>query len=204
MNDKAFLINKKTMRGVEMNELPKEADTFDVIKKALIIITPEGEIFTVEDKGQRMHKDLFNAVNNDKVQELIKNALPFGNTMSLKLSQNGYTILFGNNASSVSGAKYYYKVLDLPSKWEQGEEAKNKYLSLLRTFEHMSPEIIDKGLALEINIITPNGRFVTIHYPNDEFKNKKFKAEEVAKLIESKQGELENENNNQRPGGWYI
>ena len=124
--------------------------------------------------------------------------------MSEKLSQNGYTALIGQRASKVFKAEYYYKVLYLPSKWEQGEEAKNKYLSLLRTFEHMSSEIIDKGLALEIRIITPNGRYVKIYYPNDEFKNKRFKAEEVAKLIESKQGELENENNNQRPGGWYI
>ena len=180
----------------------EENDLFNVIKKALIIITPEGEVITVEDDNQEYHRELFTQTRNAIIQELSKRGIN-GRIKSQILSQNGHTVLIGNKASSSQGEDYYYKILNLPSAWKKKKS--EEYLKeLLRGIQRIDSEFIDKGLALEIRIITPNGRYVTIYYLNDEFKNKRFKAEEVAKLIESKQGELENENNNQRPGGWYI
>lgn len=178
-----------------MNELPKEADTFDIIEDALIIITPDGKIFTVEDENQVRHKDLFERIEDKNIQGFIKQ-IAFGTLMSSKLGQNGYTVLIGSKASSEQGEGYYYKILNLPSEWKKDKDAKDKFIFLLKTFERIPQEIIDKGFALEIRINMPDGQYSEIYYPNEVFKNNSFNAEKEAERIKKMQEELKQGNSN--------
>lgn len=180
----------------------EETDLFNVIKKALIIITPEGEVITVKDDNQKYHRQLFAQTRNAIIQEVSKKGIN-GRIKSQILSQNGHTVLIGDKASSSQGEGYYYKILNLPSEWKKDKDAKDKFIFLLKTFERIPQEIIDKGFALEIRINMPDGQYSEIYYPNEVFKSSKFNADEAYLLIKKIQEQL-NQDNSRKPGGFSL
>ncbi len=181
-----------TMIDDTNTEIKFKAKIFDIIEDALIIINPEGMIFSVKDSEQDRHKYLFEKVENEEVQELTRNET-FGCFKAQRLGQNGYTVLIGSKASSKQGKEYYSKKLSLPFEWKT-EEAEILYRHLLKAFENAPSDIIVNGLELEIRIYMPDGQYFEIYYPNEVFKNNSFNAEKEAERIKKMQEELKQGN----------
>ena len=96
-----------------------EGNDFENINNyALVVITPKGDIYYVEDNGQGMHKDLLEELKDKDsiIKECVEKSGPFGGIYGPNLAGIGYIILMGKVASSKKGNEYYNKLLYLPTK----------------------------------------------------------------------------------------
>ena len=127
----------------------QDNDFENINNYALVVITPEGKIYHVEDNGQKIHKYLMKELQDKDriIKECVEKSLPFGGIYGTNLAKVGYINLMGKVASSSKGNEYYNKLLYLPT--EPSETQTLKLNILLESLPKIiGPEGINPTLSI--------------------------------------------------------